>query len=119
MATSTEEPTRGAPPSDVLSPHEGRSARALLARPQSARTRSFRVLILVIGVGVLVGGWMVTDIDLGKLTNASNAGPILRSLLQPDVVARDQTPTELDVPFIVAAGSNGPASASTPAGQTL
>src|ERR1700704_4579947 len=104
MATSIEEPTGGTPPPGVVSPHDGPSARALLARPQSARTRVFRLLLLVIGVGVLVRGWMVTDIDLGKLTNASNSGPILKSLLQPDVVARDQTPTELEVPFIVGAG---------------
>ena len=38
---------------------------------------------------------MVTDIDLGKLTNASNAGPILKALLQPDVASRDLTPIEL------------------------
>jgi phosphonate transport system permease protein len=68
---------------------------------------------------VLVKGWLVTDIDLGKLANAPNAAPILKALVQPDVAARDVTQVELQLPFVVGAGSTGPASASDQAGQSL
>src|SRR5205823_1327228 len=88
-------------------------------RRENPRTRILRLLILLVSVLVLVRGWMVTDIDLGKLTNASNAGPILKALLQPDVAARDQTPVELSVPFVVGAGSGGPASVANPSGGKL
>jgi len=41
---------------------------------------------------------MVTEIDLGKLSNAQNAAPILKALVQPDVASRDVTPIELQEP---------------------
>jgi phosphonate ABC transporter permease subunit PhnE len=88
-----------------------------LAVRESPRKRIVRLLILVVAVAVLAKGWAVTDIDLGKLANAPNATPILKSLLQPDVAARDVTQIELQVPVVVGAGSDSPAVANTPTGQ--
>jgi phosphonate transport system permease protein len=119
MATSIGEPVGGAPPPDVPSGTDPRSARAILAMRPDPLGRVIRVALVVAALGILARGWVVTDIDLGKLTNASNAGPILKALLQPDVATRDVTPIQLSVPFIVGAGSNGPASATNPAGQIL
>jgi phosphonate transport system permease protein len=120
MAT-TLGPTGAAPPPDTSPPSYDRlrSARAALARQESPRRRLIRLVILLLAVLVFVKGWIVTDIDLGKLSNASNAAPILKALVQPDIVTRDLTPLELQEPFIVGAGSTGPAIVSTPAGQTL
>jgi phosphonate transport system permease protein len=95
------------------------SARSALAFRESPVRRVIRVVVLVIALGVLVAGWRVTDIDLGKLTNAPNAAPILKALVTPDVVARDVVPVEMDVPVVVGAGSSSPATANTPSGQTL
>jgi phosphonate transport system permease protein len=110
---------RKSPAGEPPRPAESQSARAALARRESARRRLVRLLILAVAVGVLVKAWMVTDIDLGKLANAPNAAPILKSLVTPDVVSHDVTPVELQVPFIVGAGSNGPATASDQRGQVL
>ena len=98
---------------------DSQSARAALARRESPGRRLVRLLILLVAVGVLVKGWMVTDIDLGKLANAPNAAPILKALVTPDVVGHDVTPVQLQVPFIVGAGSNGPATAGDQSGQSL
>ncbi|HEV7664682.1 MAG TPA: phosphonate ABC transporter, permease protein PhnE [Chloroflexota bacterium] len=126
MAT-TLGPT-GAPPPPPLTPKTStepssydhlRSARLELARHESPRRRALRLGLVLIALAVLVKGWLVTDIDLGKLSNASNAAPILKALVQPDVLSRDVLPLELQEPFIVGAGSSGPAVVSTPAGQTL
>jgi len=108
MATSLGTPTTATPALENV-----RSARAALARREDPRTRVIRLLILLVSAIVLVRGWVVTEIDLGKLTNAPNAIPILKALLTPDVATRDITPVELQVPFIVGAGSTGPATDST------
>jgi phosphonate transport system permease protein len=117
MATVVGPPK--ASPGEVPRPADSQSARAALARRESPRRRLARLLIFAVAIGVLVKGWMVTDIDLGKLTNAPNAAPILKSLVTPDVVSHDLTPVELQVPFTVGAGSSGPAAASDQSGQTL
>jgi phosphonate transport system permease protein len=109
MATTIGTPTPTTPPTDPRAYDGLRSARAELARRENPRTRILRLVILVVSILVLVRGWVVTEIDLGKLTNATNAGPILRALLQPDVATRDITPLDLSLPFIVGAGSTGPA----------
>ena len=96
-----------------------RSARAALSRRENPRARIVRALVVLVGVAVLVRGWMVTEIDLGKLTNAPNAAPILKALLQPDVAARDVTQVDLQVPFVVGAGSTGPAVVTDQSGQSL
>jgi len=106
-------------PGDRPRAADTQSARAALALRESPLRRLVRLLVLVVAVGVLVKGWMVTDIDLGKLANAPNAAPILKALVTPDVVSHDLTPVELQVPFIVGAGSNGPATISDQSGQTL
>ncbi|MBV8717790.1 MAG: phosphonate ABC transporter, permease protein PhnE [Chloroflexi bacterium] len=119
MATVVGQPSSepsGGPP---RAPDSSGSARAALAARESPRRRLVRLLILLIAIGVLVKGWMVTDIDLGKLANAPNAAPILKSLVTPDVVSRDIVQVELDVPVVVGAGSNGPATASAQTGQTF
>src|SRR5205807_3802744 len=108
-----------APPSGPPRTELGGSARAALARRENTRTRILRVVVLLVAVAVLVRGWMVTEIDLGKLSNAPNAAPILKALIQPDVAARDISPIELQEPFIVGAGSTGPATVGSPTGQTL
>src|SRR5438105_11701235 len=112
MATTLAPPS--APPPEVV-----RSARAELARRESPRRRIIRLVVLLISIAVLVRGWMVTDIDLGKLSNAPNAAPILKALVQPDIAARDVTPIELEEPFTVGAGSTEPATANSRTGQTL
>jgi phosphonate ABC transporter permease subunit PhnE len=84
---------------------------------ESPRQRIVRLLILVVAVAVLAKGWAVTGIDLSKLANAPNAIPILKALVQPDVVARDATQIELQVPIVVGAGSASPAVATAPTGQ--
>src|SRR5205807_9356581 len=108
-----------APPSGPPRTELGGSARAALARRENTRTRILRLVILLAAAAVLVKGWLVTDIDLGKLANAPNAAPILKALVQPDVAARDVTQVELQVPFVVGAGSTGPALVSDQAGQSL
>jgi phosphonate transport system permease protein len=118
MATTLGPPSGVAPP-PCHPPDHARSARQELARRENPKARLVRAVILLVAVLVLVRGWMVTEIDLTKLTNASNAGPILKALLQPDVISRDETPVELSVPFIVGAGSSGPASTANASGQTL
>ena len=114
MATTLGQPPTAPPGAEVV-----RSARAELARREDPRRRILRLVILIVAAAVLVKGWLVTDIDLGKLANAPNAAPILKALVQPDVAARDVTQVELQVPFVVGAGSTGPASASDQAGQSL
>src|SRR5207302_2020141 len=74
MATTLAPPS--APPPEVI-----RSARAELARRESPRRRIIRLVLLLISIAVLVRGWMVTEIDLGKLANAPNAAPILKALV--------------------------------------
>src|SRR5712691_2048970 len=108
MATTIGPPAPApAPPPTSPGSYDGlRSARAALTRPESTRARIIRLVVLLIGVMVLVRGWMVTEIDLGKLSNAQNAAPILKALVQPDVASRDVTPTE-------------PANVSSQTGQTL
>lgn len=108
-----------APPSRPPRTELAGSARAALARREHPRTRILRLVVLLVAVAVLVRGWMVTEIDLGKLTNAPNAAPILKALVQPDVAARDVTQVELQLPFVVGAGSTGPAVVSDQSGQTL
>ena len=119
MATTLGQPSSTAPPSGPPTTEVVRSARAALAQRESPRARILRLLVLLVGLLVLVRGWMVTDIDLGKLTNAPNAAPILRALLQPDVATRDIRQVELQTPFVVGAGSSGPATTSDQAGQSL
>lgn len=119
MATTLGQPSSPAPPGQPPGADAVRSARAALARREDPRSRIMRLVILVIAAAVLVKGWLVTDIDLGKLANAPNAAPILKALVQPDIAARDITQVELQVPFIVGAGSTGPASTSDQAGQSL
>jgi phosphonate transport system permease protein len=109
MATTIGTPTPATPPSAPAAFDVHRSARAELARRENPRMRILRLVVLVVSILVLVRGWMVTEIDLGKLANAQSAGPIMRALLQPDVTTRDITPAELSLPFIVGAGSTGPA----------
>ena len=113
MATTLGTPTPATPPTGSGAVDTQQSARAALARREDPRARILRLALLLVAILVLVRGWMVTEIDLGKLANAQNAGPILRALLQPDVVARDAVPAELSMPFIVGAGSTGPATDST------
>src|ERR1700720_2268783 len=119
MATTVGPPPPTTPPTDPKSYDGLRSARAALKRPESARARIIRLVVLLVAVLVLVRGWMVTEIDLGKLANAQNAAPILRALVQPDIASRDVTPIELQEAFIVGAGGTGPATVSSPTGQTL
>jgi phosphonate transport system permease protein len=119
MATSLGQPSTPAPPAGPSSPEVVRSARSALARREDPRRRLVRLVVLLVAAAVLVKGWLVTDIDLGKLANAPNAAPILKALVQPDVAARDMTQVELQVPFVVGAGSTGPALVSDQAGQSL
>ena len=119
MATVVGPPS-GAPPGGSPRGFDRRgSARAALRLRESPRRRLIRLLILLVALGVLAKGWAVTDINLGKLTNAPNAAPILKALVTPDVVARDVVQVELDVPVVVGAGSSGPATASDQSGQTF
>ncbi|MCA1648242.1 MAG: phosphonate ABC transporter, permease protein PhnE, partial [Chloroflexi bacterium] len=96
-----------------------RSARAALRQPETAGRRIVRVVVLLVAGLVLVRGWMVTEIDLGKLSNAQNAAPILKALVQPDIVSRDVTPIDLEEPFTAGAESAEPANVNSPTGQTL
>ena len=89
MATTLGQPSTAAPPQPPVAPDALGSARAALAARQSPRRRIVRLLLLLVALAVLLKGWLVTDINLGMLTNAPNAAPILKSLLQPDVAARD------------------------------
>ena len=98
---------------------DGKSARALLAARESPARRIVRLLLLLIAVAVLVEGWMVTGIDLGKLTNAPNATPILKALLTPDVAARDVSSIEMNLPITVGGDATGAAETSDDSGQTL
>jgi phosphonate transport system permease protein len=77
------------------------------------------LIVLLLAVGVLVKGWMVTDIDLGRLANAPNAVPILKALATPDVAARDVTQVELQADFLVSSTETSPEVSSTQAGQVL
>src|ERR671926_325535 len=104
MATTLGQPS-SAPPSGPLGGEVAASARAALARREDPRARIARLVLLLVAAAVLVKGWMVTDIDLGKLANAPNAAPILKALVTPDVVSRDVLQVELQVAFIVGAGS--------------
>ncbi len=119
MATTLGQPSRAAPPQPPVAPGALGSARAALAARESPRRRIVRLLLLLSAVAVLVKGWMVTDINLGMLTNAPNAAPILKSLLQPDVAAREITQVELQVPFTVGVGSSAAAVVTDRSGQTL
>ncbi len=122
MATTVDPPAGAGipPPSNAPAAYDGlRSARAALSRPESPRARLLRLFVLLIAIVVLVRGWMVTEIDLSKLSNAQNAAPILKALVQPDVVARDVVPIELQEPFTVGVESTGPAIVTSPTGQTL
>ncbi len=120
MATTLGQPSSTAPPPPRPPVLDGlTSARQELSRRESVLRRIVRVVILAIALAVLVRGWIVTDIDLGKLTNAPNAGPILKALIQPDVATREVQPVELQVPIVVGAGSNGPAVVSDGSGQSL
>ena len=94
MATTLPHPPgTGAPPSGPpLERIPVESARSALAVRESPRRRIIRLVLVVIALAVLVKGWAVTDIDLGKLANAPNAAPILKALFQPDVATRDVTP---------------------------
>jgi phosphonate transport system permease protein len=76
-------------------------------------------VVLAVAVAILARGWMVTEIDLGKLANAPNAAPILKALVTPDVAARDISQVELQVAFTVGNGSAGAAVASDQSGQSL
>ena len=109
MATTLGQPSTPAPSAGPSSPEVVRSARTALARREDPRKRLVRLVILLVAAAVLVKGWLVTDIDLSKLANAPNAAPILKALVQPDLAARDVTQVELQVPFVVGAGSTGPA----------
>lgn len=122
MATTVGPPAGAGtpPPSHAPAPYDSlASARATLSRHESPRTRIVRLSVILLAILVLVRGWMVTGIDLGKLSNAQNAAPILKALVQPDVVARDVTPIELQQPFIVGPGPTDPATVRSPTGQML
>src|SRR5690242_1352016 len=97
MATTLRQP----PSLEPVGRPDTKSARALLAARESPRRRIVRLALLLIAVVVLAEGWMVTGIDLGKLTNAPNAAPILKALLTPDVAARDVSSVEMDLPIVV------------------
>src|SRR5579859_7808092 len=122
MATTVGPPTGASAPPPTTSPaaYDGlRSARAALSRHDSLRRRIIRLVVLLVAAAVLARGWMVTGIDLGKLSNAQNAAPILKALVQPDIASRDISPIELQEQFVVGAGSTEPAVISSPTGQTL
>src|SRR5689334_692390 len=102
MATTVPQPKPSGTAPTPPHPYDSmRSARAALSKKESPRRQILRVLILVVAIVVLAEGWVVTDINLGKLANAAQAGPILKALLQPDVTTRDVTPVELTVPVVV------------------
>src|SRR5436305_9901338 len=95
------------------------TARALRARRESPWKRAVRFLILLITLVILVLAWQVTGIDPRKLTNAANAGPILSALVTPDVMARETSTTELQVPFVAGQGSDQPVQVSNRSGQSV
>jgi phosphonate transport system permease protein len=110
---------RPAPSAPVVADSSGVSARAILARKTKRTAQIARLFGLLVAVAVLTLGWRVTDINVGKLANAQNAGPILRALVLPDVVARDVTQLELRLPFVVGAVSSPAATATSNTGQRL
>jgi len=118
MATIVTPPTQE-PPREPSRREDAASAWAALAGRESPRRQIIRLVVLVVAIAVLVQGWMVTDINLGKLANAANAGPILGALLRPDIVSRDVAPVEITVPVVVGAGSSSPATASDQSGQSF
>src|SRR5690348_5443500 len=115
MATTLRPP---APP-EPAGPPDKKSARALLAARESPRRRLLRLVLLLVAFAVLAQGWLVTGIDLGKLTNAPNAAPILKSLLTPDVAARDIATVELNLNVTPGGDQTSPAVVSDASGQTL
>ena len=117
MATRVGSPA--GPSSAPPQPAGVRSARAELARREDPRRRLLRLLSVLIAFGVFVLGWRVTDIDLGKLANASNAGPILKALVAPDILSRDNSQIELQAPFESGATASDTTLASGPTGQTF
>lgn len=112
MATTTSPETRAS--AEVV-----QSARAELRRRESPGRTLLRLVVVGISLVVLARGWAVTGIDLGKLSNAANAAPIVRALLQPDVVSRDIQPLDLSESITVGQGSTDPAEIRTASGQTL
>lgn len=121
MTTTTGigESASAPPPSPRPGGTSEQSARATLSRRESAGRRALRFIVLLIALGVLVKGWMVTDIDPGRLANAPNAVPILRALASPDVVARDVTQVELHADFVVSSTQTVPEAVSEQDGQSL
>jgi len=107
------------PPSSKTGPVAEGSARAALSHRESAGRRGLRLLVLLVALGVLVKGWMVTDIDLGRLANAPNAAPILKALASPDVVSRDVTQVELQANFLVSSTETIPEVVSEHDGYSL
>ncbi len=83
------------------------------------RRRVIRLLLLLIAVGILAEGWLVTGIDLGKLANAPNAAPILKALITPDVATRDVSSVQLDLPINVGGDSTAPIEVTDNSGQKL
>ncbi|HEX8969490.1 MAG TPA: hypothetical protein VF937_16525, partial [Chloroflexota bacterium] len=67
MATTLGQPSSTTPPGAPAGPEERVSARAALAQHRSLARRLLRLALLVAAVAVLARGWVVTDIDLGKL----------------------------------------------------
>ncbi|GAC1314914.1 MAG: hypothetical protein NVSMB2_05200 [Chloroflexota bacterium] len=102
------------PPTDVV-----RSARAELARRENPRRTALRLAIVAVALAVFVKGWAVTGIDLGKLSHAANAGPIVRALVQPDIVSRDIQTVDLSADFEVGDDPRPPVVVGTSSGQTL
>lgn len=96
------------------------TARALLRQERRPAERALRLLLLLGSIALLVVGWRVTGIDVYKLlTGLPQAQHILRGLVTPDLVAREVTTTELNVPFRVGEGPSDPAVARTEAGQAI
>jgi len=116
--STTLAPPSSPPPGPA---HEisGREARAILTPRLSRKSQLIRLGIILVSILVLIRGWVVTDIDLRKLANASNAAPILKALVTPDVFDRDVTQTELRVPFTVGTSDVPPVSADNRTGQSL
>ncbi|MDQ3811372.1 MAG: phosphonate ABC transporter, permease protein PhnE, partial [Chloroflexota bacterium] len=114
---------RSAPPQSIppvaAADGAGRSAREALRRRRSATAQVVRLVILLLALAILVRGWQVTDINLARLANAPNAGPILRALVTPDVVTRDLVQVDLRAPFKVGQPGDQPVTTSTATGQTL
>jgi phosphonate transport system permease protein len=115
----TPAPLASTPPTRSVDDVTGRSARAILANKEPRSAQIVRLVVFVLALVVLFRGWVVTDIDLAKLANAPNAGPILKALIQPDVIARDITQIELRAPFTSGQTSSQPSVGTTSTGQTL